>query len=267
MPPLLESYEVCHPRVSSDLAGAVLLHLTDFHIRGPWRRNPQLVNMLHLVESEPIDLVCLTGDYVERLGFESEAVELLTRLADALQPRLGIYGIFGNHDPPELIERAHAIEGIHWLQNKTIRLDGLEVVGVSEPEDMIEAMLSSSEGGQPVSMSRAGTSRPFRLGLAHYPTNLVPAAAMGVDLLVAGHTHGGQIRLSATLAPHTSCDLTPATASGMLRLEQTICCISRGLGETVLPFRFRCPPQVGLYRLSCGPIPGDSSGISRILAW
>ncbi|GAB4386900.1 MAG: metallophosphoesterase [Phycisphaerales bacterium] len=269
MPPLLESYEVRHPRVSPDLEGALVLHLTDFHLRGPWQRNAHLVRMIRLVESGRVhpDLVCLTGDYVERRGFEDEATDLLVRLARAVQPRLGIYGIFGNHDPPELIEQVRSIPGICWLENRAVRLGELEVVGVSEPEDMIEAMLSFGAGDRPDSTSSADGDRPFRLGLAHYPTNVVPAAAMGVDLLLAGHTHGGQIRLSARCVPHTSCDLSSATGSGMLRLGQTLCCISRGLGETVLPIRFRCPRQVSVYRLSQGPLIGDWTGIRRVRAW
>lgn len=258
---LLEELDIPHPALPAGLEGLAILHLSDFHIRRPWRRCRVLVEMVDLVSRRAVDLVCLTGDYVEKLGCEDEAVDLLKEIAGSASPRLGFFGIHGNHDPPELVARASAIPGIRWLLNETVALDGIEVVGISEPEDPLAAVLNGPRrpgvGGGPA----------FRIGLAHYPTNLVPAVGLGIDLLLAGHTHGGQIRVSAAYAPHTSCDLSPATASGLLRYGSTLCCISRGLGQTVVPWRFRCPPQVGVYRLRRGDLGGTGAGIERLLAW
>lgn len=256
---LLDQFEISHPALPGHLSGLTILHLSDFHIRGPWRRSRALVGMLDLVASQHVDLICLTGDYVEKLGFEDEALDLLDMIVEKGRPRLGFFGIHGNHDPPELIARADRPAGIRWLLNETAAVAGFEIVGISEPEDPLAAVLNHP--------MRGGAERPFRLGLAHYPTNIVPAAGMGVDLLLAGHTHGGQIRPSSRYVPHTSCDLTPATGSGLLRFGSCLCCISRGLGETVVPWRFCCPPQVGLYRLGIGELGGTGAGIERLVAW
>lgn len=219
--------------------------------------------MLDVVRNNPVDLICLTGDYVEKLGFEDEAIDLLNRIHEAATPRLGFFGVFGNHDPPELIERAQRETAIRWLENRSVRVEGMQITGVSEPEDLLTAV-RTGEAGSTEDQAWKGL---FRLLLAHYPTNIVPAAAMGFDLVLAGHTHGGQVRVSKRFMPHTSCDLTPRTGSGMLRLNGTLCCISRGLGETVVPVRFRCPPQVALYRLLRGAMPEAGEGITRVVAW
>ncbi|MCL4220942.1 MAG: metallophosphoesterase [Phycisphaerales bacterium] len=258
---LLEEFEIAHPALPSDLQGLSILHLSDFHLRGPWRRFGVLVEMLEVVSRRAVDLVCLTGDTVEQLGVEDEAMDLLTQITRQSCPRLGVFGIHGNHDPPALIARASTIPGIRWLLNETVAVGGFEITGMSEPEDPLSAVL-----GAPAKASEGG-GRPFRLGLAHEPTNIVPAAAMGIDVLLAGHTHGGQMRLSARFAPHTSCDLKPTAASGLIRCGPSVCCISRGLGQTVWPWRFRCPPQVGLYRLGWGELSGTGVGIERLRAW
>lgn len=258
---VLEEIRILHPAVPDHLEGLAILHLSDFHLRKPWRRSRVLVEMLRVIAGRQTDLVCLTGDLVEKRGFEEEAVDLLTQIVGSVGPRLGFAGIHGNHDPPELVERVGAISEIRWLLNESVGLEGLEIVGISEPEDPLAAVLNGLERAD------GGGERRFRLGLAHYPTNIVPAAALGIDLLLAGHTHGGQIRVCARYAPHTSCDLTPTTASGLLRFGPSLCCISRGLGETVVPWRFWCPPQVGLYRLGRGDLGGTGAGIERLIAW
>lgn len=260
MPPLLEEFEIPHPALPGELEGLAILHLSDFHIRRPWRRSSVLTEMLEVVARCPVDLICLTGDVVEKLGFEDEAIDLLTQIADRACPRLGVFGIHGNHDPPELIAPAGSIPRIRWLLNETVAVGGFEIVGISEPEDPLAAVLNRPTADEPV-------GHPFRLGLAHYPTTIVPAASLGIDLVLAGHTHGGQMRLSARFAPHTSCDLTPTTATGLLRYGSSLCCISRGLGESVAPWRFRCPPQVGLYRLGRGAIAGTGVGIESVIGW
>jgi predicted MPP superfamily phosphohydrolase len=108
----------------------------------------------------------------------------------------------------------------------------------------------------------------FRLLLSHYPTEIFPAASAGIPLMLAGHTHGGQLRMASRLAPHTSCDLPPHHASGILQLDETLCVISRGLGEAVMNFRINCPPQMPLLTLRRGPLPAESEHrLVQVRAW
>ena len=107
------------------------------------------------------------------------------------------------------------------------------------------------------------------LCLAHMPTEVYGAADLGVPIMLAGHTHGGQFRVSPRLAPHTSSDLPPHLASGMIRLRGTLCCISRGIGDALVELRVNCPPQMPLYTLRRAPLPStpDESVPVQVVAW
>ncbi len=253
-----ECYEIEHPRVSQGVDGLTILHLSDFHLKHPWREDPRMVELLDLVGSVEVDFVALTGDYIERRGSEADACDFIETLSASWRARIGAYGIFGNHDTPELVRQV--TDRVRWLNNERTRVGDLLIVGTSEPEDLLGAMAQDGQGGA----ADAG----FSILLAHYPTQIVPAAAMGIDLVLAGHTHGGQIRISPRFCPHTSCDLGARSATGVIRLGATLCCISRGIGETVVPVRFRCKPQVGLYTLRHGVMDGHArEGVVQTLAW
>ena len=98
-----------------------------------------------------------------------------------------------------------------------------------------------------------------------------PGSAGLCDLLFAGHTHGGQFRLSPQIAPHTSCDLPMDLAGGILRARQTLCAVSRGLGNAVVELRVNCPPHVPLYTLRSGPLeplaPEAHEALTLCRAW
>jgi predicted MPP superfamily phosphohydrolase len=179
--------------------------------------------------------------------------------------------VFGNHDTPAFQDRVRReIRGIRWLENDAADVEThgvtLRILGASEPEDLLHAVLSAD----------ASTVPAFTLALAHFPPQIYPAAQLGIPLVLAGHTHGGQIRLGPSHAPHTSCDLDKNLASGVIRLGETLCAISRGVGETMLDLRVNCPPQLSLYTLRRGELPGgpdreaDAGTMPRVrqvIAW
>ena len=116
------------------------------------------------------------------------------------------------------------------------------------------------------------TSTKLRLMLAHYPSWLPTAADMNVDLLFAGHTHGGQIRLPNGLTFNNACDLPRHLSSGILRHRDTLIAISRGLGEVGIPainkWRLFCPPHVPIYTLRKGSTLGvPTQGLMRVVRW
>jgi predicted MPP superfamily phosphohydrolase len=272
-PEPVEVFDIPHPALPPALDGLRILHLSDLHVRRfafgseRWRR------LLDAVSRVRADLVALTGDYTDEVGHEGVALAALQRLADAWPvPRLGAFGVFGNHDTSELLRRAGEVRGVTWLGGPgraprwAVPGEHLRLVGLDYPEDFVSAALDAPA-------SPPGLPRPFTIALAHYPTAVIPAAAVGVPLVLAGHTHAGQIRVSSRLAPHTSSDVPPHLAAGVLRLGDTLCCISRGLGDGVMEgLRFNCPRQAPLYVLRRGPLPppprnSDPAAVSQVMAW
>ena len=139
----------------------------------------------------------------------------------------------------------------------------LRLLGLDWPEDLLALTLST-----PPSSPSIPSFPPFPIALAHHPNALIPAAELGIPIVLAGHTHAGQIRLHPRLAPHTSSDLPPHLASGILQLRSTLCCISRGLGDGVIEgLRINCPRQIPLYTLRRVESFADSEVITQRTAW
>jgi predicted MPP superfamily phosphohydrolase len=277
----IEAFDVVHPRIPAGrfavagagkggLEGLRILHLSDLHVRRIAHATDRFQQLLRAVEATPADLIILTGDYTDEPGHEAAAVDALRRLAAAWRPpTLGAFGIFGNHDSNEMLAAAQKIEGITWLGGPgrapkwAIPHPLLRIVGLDWPEDFVAAALDAPETD----------AAALTLALAHYPTALIPAASVGFPIIFAGHTHAGQIRISSRLAPHTSSDVPAHLASGILRLEQTLCCISRGIGDGVFEgLRINCPWQVPLYTLRHGPLPhpprhSAPHAVTQVVPW
>jgi len=85
--------------------------------------------------------------------------------------------------------------------------------------------------------------------LVHSPDVIEVAARAGADLVLAGHTHGGQIRLPLIGALHTGTELGRAYSAGLFEFPPARLYVGRGLGTSYLPLRLFCPPEVTLIRL------------------
>lgn len=266
----VEVYEIHHPAVPASLEGLRILHLTDLHVERRILGHPSYQRLRHAVAGVRPDLVAMTGDWMTKPGQESAAIDVLRDLTACYDPPLGWHGIFGNHDSAELVRRA-PIEAprVNWMINRTAdpRPD-LRIVGLSYPEDVLGALLDAGPLGE----------GRFGLVLAHYPTEVIPASSFGLHLVLTGHTHGGQFRVHRRLAPHTSCEMPSCMAAGGFRLGETIVCVSRGLGEAVVPVRINCSRQAPLYVLRRGaisvggrgaaPAAGPTiGGVEALLTW
>lgn len=258
----IEPFEIRLPSVPRELDGFTILHLSDPHVGRPMGRDTTFERVCRAVREIEVDLVVLTGDYMTKPGDEPPAMAMLERLASCWRSRLGAFGVFGNHDTSSFARRAQAIHNVSWLINTYADVEGapLRVVGVSYPEDLLGATLDAPDDDR------------FAITLAHYPTLIYGASELGIPLVLAGHTHGGQIRVHAGLAPHTSSDLTAGLASGVLRYRDTLCCISRGLGEAMIDLRINCPGQAPLYTLRRGEM-AEAAGeveegeLRRVMTW
>ncbi len=285
-PAPIECYDVSHPAVPPALDGLRILHISDTHVRRKAAGHREFRRLIHALRSTPADLIALTGDFMTRPGDEEAALWTLRATVDAWRdrpPRLGALALFGNHDSAAFRAGARRLDGLTWVENRCLDVPGLplRIIGTSYPEDLFATMLDDQArdtGVPPVTYRAFPTpaapepTSPFLLGLAHHPSEVFPAAEFGVHLLLAGHTHGGQWRLSPRLAPHTSSDLPMHLACGILRLRGTLCCISRGLGESAVELRVNCPAQLPLYTLRRGPMPGPTTGrdyltLTQVVGW
>ena len=135
------------------------------------------------------------------------------------------------------------------LSNSSLALergrDRIWIVGVDDPvtsRDRLDLALNGTDSGSP------------RLLLSHSPQIYPQTVSRGVDLMLAGHTHGGQIRLpilGAAFVP--AMGFFPPWDYGLYRSGATTMIVSAGLGESGLPIRFNIRPEVSLVTLQCSP--------------
>ncbi len=263
------AYGLIHPvdlalqDLPPSLQGLRIAHLSDLHVYRHTQRHDRLISQL---ASLRLDMVLLTGDYMTRRQDHTEAAAVLRRIVKAVRPRFGTHGIFGNHDSPELMELVKDI-GIDWLGTGMRRIPDapIHLCGVDPLDDEAEdgaAMLLNGEPPEPGDL---------RLMLAHYPSWLSTAADLGIHLLFAGHTHGGQIRLPNNQPLINACDLPLDMSCGVIRHRDTLIAISRGLGEVGFPLtrvRTFCPPHVPIYTLRRGPTLGQNTpGLVKVMRW
>lgn len=270
VPAPLEVVELNHPSLPAGLDGLTVLHLTDLHLRAgkPW--SAWLDRLAGVLGGLEVDLAVFTGDAMNYPGDEDSAIEGTAKLLNACRTRLGIFGIFGNHDSPAFRDRAvREITSARWLRDEVVAVGGLplRLVGPEDPEDLLHTLLDGVETG-----ASRGSDGAFEIGLVHYPTEVYPAAEFGIPLVLAGHTHGGQIRVSADFAPHTSSDLPGGLASGVMRYRDTLVCVPRGLGEAVVEMRVNCTRQAPVYVLRRGPLlggvsPSEAPRLHRVIRW
>jgi uncharacterized protein len=264
------AYGLIHPvdltlqHLPPALQGLRIAHLSDLHITRPRPRHDRLISQL---SSLRLDMVLYTGDYMMRRRDCAQASQILERIAKAIRPRLGHFGVFGNHDSSELAKQVADI-GIHWLgtavhdlPDAPIQLLGIDPLG--QDADDGAAMLLN---GDPLKHNT------LRLMLTHYPSWLSTAADLNAHILFAGHTHGGQIRLPNGQALNNACDLPRNLSSGILRHRNTLIAISRGLGEVGVPYinkwRIFCPPHVPVYTLRQGSTLGcRTPDLVRVVRW
>jgi predicted MPP superfamily phosphohydrolase len=210
-------------------------HLTDLHLRS-WGRREQVL-LRHLEEQKP-DLIVITGDTTSPGATDSDRYQLLSKL----QAPMGVYAVRGNWElwsPMEDEESLYRRAGVRPLMNEgqpvrdALWLVGLDDALAGEPD--VAKAFSALPSGAPC------------LALMHSPA-LFDEAAGRCTLTLAGHTHGGQVRLPGLgalwLPPGSG-----AYEAGWYERNGTRMYVSRGLGNSILDIRFLCRPELAIFTL------------------
>src|SRR5262249_33481357 len=191
-----------------------------------------------LLGGERFDLAVLAGDLRRSDGSLEETSRGLDVLLPAIQATDGILACRGNHDTPLTIRLARE-RGITELIGETreIRRGGEAILigGISD---------FSATSPEPAAVFAAALPSEFRILLAHNPDAALPASRAGVDLVLGGDTHGGQVRLPGigALVPKTS--IGRRFVYGLNDLGPPRVYTNPGLGTTGIRFRLGSPPEL-----------------------
>jgi len=220
--------------------GFRVVQLSDVH-HGPFSDREQIERAVETANRLQPDIIALTGDYISK---ERHYAAPCAEMMGKLKARYGVYAVLGNHDhwtDAALITDLFRAEGITVLINEGMRFEqngaAFWLAGVDD----------YMVGLEDISLALAGArENEMKLLLAHNPIVLRRAVRASVDLVLSGHTHGGQV---AIRGERSSTRPGKRALKGLWRQGNTQIYVNRGLGTVVLPIRYGCPPEISLLEL------------------
>ncbi|UOQ61698.1 metallophosphoesterase [Leucobacter rhizosphaerae] len=276
------------PVLPADAAPIRVLQLSDLHL-APWQTNK--INWVRSLADLRPDLVVLTGDLMGHLQARHALLQALQPLLSET-PAVFVHGSNDYYGPiwknpvkyvlepsrsstrePDIdnvaltrgLEQLGAIDLNNSAIALTVRGTKLELLGLNDPhiryddaDAMREALaaLPSDSTGAAGDGSTGGAPAPLRIGVVHAPYQEPLGALLseGTDLLLAGHTHGGQVRVPGVGALTSNCDLPTSQARGLSvwydAHRAAFLNVSAGLGNSIYaPVRFCCRPEASLLTL------------------
>lgn len=242
-------------RLPSGFDGLRITLVSDLHDAVFGEEQSELLGKIR--ETKP-DLIALTGDFI---GTKKSDVGRMLRFMEKL-PGIGpVCYVTGNHEfrlsaeDKERFFRGIRDAGIRFLRNETAMLerkgDEIQIVGVDDPAVIGEDRHSMDGTVLKEELEKASFSPDrFTLLLTHRPEQLPLYADAGVDLVLCGHSHGGQIRMPGIGALYVpSQGWFPKYDCGLYRERKTQMYISRGLGCSVVNYRINDPPELAVLEL------------------
>jgi len=225
-----------------------ILQIADLHGKSFGSRQKVLLKKVNKLQP---DVILMTGDLIDsRRNGEEEALQLMKQLI----PDYPVYFVTGNHEVRLNLTILPKLErlGVTVLRNTYVPLerDGqfIELLGIDDPTTTRWSEGLQEPDGIRQSLDQAQSTadpRAFQLLMAHRPEYLPLYAERKVDLVLSGHAHGGQIRLPFTdgmYAPGQG--FFPELTAGQHTMENTRLIISRGLGNSLFPFRIFNHPEL-----------------------
>ena len=256
----IRQIDVPIPNLPEALVGLRIAHLSDLHCACHRRDDAVTSRAIAETLQQAPDLVMITGDLSNGFRYANCTAQRLRELS----ARYGVYAVLGNHDwnctlntylfgstepDPTVQDWQQALSNteIQLLENKNLLLTvnghTIAIAGVGDPScgrDDIEAALAGID------------SADLKIMLAHSPDAIDLPGADWADLLLAGHTHGGQCRLPGLGSPWAPVWRLRQRSSGLMQCGQTTAHVSRGIGAG-LDARFLCPPELCILTLRQGP--------------
>ncbi|MFH1253305.1 MAG: metallophosphoesterase [Candidatus Uhrbacteria bacterium] len=217
--------------------------LSDFHV-GPYKRAAWIKEVVAKTNAQKPDLVFLLGDYI--MGVEGKTEDLMA--LSELQAPLGVFAVLGNHDYQNgragEVEAALKNFGITVLHNSSteVTLPDASILYLAGVGDLwydgdLEKTLNNLSSSQQVIL------------LAHNPDAILDPAVKVTDLILSGHTHGGQIRLPFVGPLFVSASLGRYFDEGVFSVNSVLLFITSGVGEMGPRARLLNPPEVVIFQL------------------
>jgi predicted MPP superfamily phosphohydrolase len=223
--------------------------ISDLHVGAPYRGLPALKRVVSVTNAEKPDLIILLGDYVINGvpgGHFVKPESIADELANLHAP-LGVVAVLGNHDwwySGLRVRRALESHGIQVLENEAVSIEHRQhrfwVGGLAD--------LWTRGNGVASTLSQVQDNEPILL-VMHNP-DVFPSIPERVSLSVAGHTHGGQVKLPIFGRPRVPSQFGQRYAYGLIEETGRKLFVTGGVGTSIIPVRFGVPPEVVILQLN-----------------
>ena len=249
----LDIYTVSSERLLEAFDGYRIAHVSDLHNAEMGENNEKLLNMLR--EAEP-NIIAITGDLIDS---RHTGIEIAQQFVESAMEIAPCYYVTGNHEARvseyDKLKAGMEAAGVIVLEDEKtkISLEGGEItlIGVNDPSCQTDYLFGDAEAVMRDKLSDLHSDEDgFTVLLSHRPELFAVYASSGVDIVLSGHAHGGQFRLpfvGGLVAPNQG--LFPKYDAGLYTEENTNMIVSRGIGNSILPFRFNNRPEVILIEL------------------
>ncbi len=212
-----------------------LLHLSDLHIQ---RAAPPVMEQIYArAAARPYDAVLFTGDFVDDRFDSRPALPAVAEVLERLDSRWGTFCVLGNHDG-DLVRAWLGSMGAILVEGRRLR--------VGEPDQPVDlvGLPGAAREASPAFYDLDRDPAVPTIAMSHYPDAIHRLGRLRPDIVLAGHTHGGQINLPGRVAIFTHDSLPRHMCHGVHETENGLLIVSRGIGHTELPVRLFSPPQV-----------------------
>ena len=249
----LNTYTVTSARLPENFDGYRIAHISDLHNAEMGEENENLLTMLR--EADP-DMIAITGDLIDS---RNTNVEIALQFAQEAMKIAPCYYVSGNHEARvnayEELKTGLISAGVIILEDTQteISIEGqtITLIGVNDPSFQTDYLFGDSETVMSSKLTELHTDGDvFTILLSHRPELFDTYADHDVDLVLSGQAHGGQFRLpfvGGLVAPNQG--LFPEYDAGIYTDGNTNMLVSRGVGNSILPFRINNRPEVIIIEL------------------
>ncbi len=238
-----KAYIITSPEIPISFDGTRIVFLTDIHY-GDRFSNYQLSNAINQARSYDPDIILLGGDYVKN---NPKYIQPCFDSLKTLHPPLGVFGVLGNHDHwqgADLTRESMKKAGINSIDNNAFWItkdnQRIRIGGVGDHcEDTQDLNITIKDVN----------TNDFAILVSHSPDYAPEITSDKIDLVLSGHTHGGQITFFGLYAPKVPSHYGQKFLTGKIILDKMQIIVSNGIGTVFLPLRFFAPPQIIIMEL------------------
>ena len=249
----LNTYTITSSRLPENFDGYRIAHISDLHNVQMGEDNGKILSILR--QADP-DIIAITGDLIDSRNTSLEIALQFVGEAIKIAP---CYYVTGNHEARvseyDLLKAGMVSAGVVILENDQaeINIDGdtITLIGVNDPSFQMDSLSGDSDAvidAKLTELHKDGNG--FTILLSHRPELFSIYAAHDVDLVLSGHAHGGQFRIpfiGGVVAPDQG--LFPEFDAGVYTDGNTNMLVSRGVGNSIIPFRVNNRPEIILVEL------------------